>query len=271
MSNLFFYWIVAATSSVPLPPPFKPFPRRWMAQKSDQKSQLQNAGLTDMEDFFERTWQLFHAISLLRVLWPSWLQFIYLSQVVYTCSGLCPTTFLTNAWPNLKNDSREAWTCLTQNLPTSIVKKRLLGWSQEWLMSSWFVTVILKRYASYPLLTKLSLSKIIQVLMNGTCFFCAGFYCIPLSPQHTDDRWLIDPKTFQQRRSRRANAYPCYTEAPRSASFQPLPQWDMPSRHILVDRSGARLGRKWGESNSKHHIHSKPTSKSTISHLSWPS
>jgi len=85
-------------------------------------------------------------------------------------------------------------------------------------MSSWFVTVYPEKICLIPLLTKLSLSEIIQVLMNGTCFFCAGFYCIPLSPQHTDDRWLIDPKTVPT-----ANCPNKHTSTAQGKAGQPLP------------------------------------------------
>ena len=271
MSNLFLYWIVAATSSLPLPPPFKPFPRRWMAQKSDQKSQLQNAGLTDMaigfshaivstSRFFSQNGNILkdHDNFFLCCGYYGhgcrWLQYIHLSQVVYTCSGLCPTTFLTNAWPNLKKRFMGGLNLLHPNLANLHCQKKatwiITGMAHEFMVChrlSWKDMPHTPTNQAIPVRDHTSIDEwnaflLCRILLHSSV----------RSTQMTDGSLIQKPfqqhtaqtNTRQQRRARRANACPCYTEAPRSASFQPLPQWDMPSRHILVDRSGARLGRK---------------------------
>lgn len=74
---------------------------------------------------------------MLRVLW-SWLQYIHLSQVVYTCSGLCPTTFLTNAWPNLKKRFMGGLNLLHPNLANLHCQKKatwiITGMAHEFMV-----------------------------------------------------------------------------------------------------------------------------------------
>lgn len=191
---------------------------------------------------------------MLRVLW-SWLQYIHLSQVVYTCSGLYPTTFLTNAWPNLKKRFMGGLNLLHPNLANLHCQKKatwiITGMAHEFMVChrlSWKDMPHTPTNQAIPVRDHTSIDEwnVFLLCQDFTAFLC------PRSTQMTDGSLIQKPfqqqtaqtNTRQQRRARRANPCPCYTEAPRSASFQPLPQWDMPSRHILVDRSGARLGRK---------------------------
>ena len=290
MSNLFLYWIVAATSSLPLPPPFKPFPRRWMAQKSDQKSQLQNAGLTDMAigfshaivstsrffftkwKYFEGPWQFF---SMLRVLW-SWLQYIHLSQVVYTCSGLCPTTFLTNAWPNLKKRFMGGLNLLHPNLANLHCQKKatwiITGMAHEFMVChrlSWKDMPHTPTNQAIPVRDHTSIDEwnaflLCRILLHSS---------VPAAHRWQMAHWSKNRSNSTLPKQTHVNS--AGQGGPTLALVTPRRQDLHHSNHCRSETCQADiflwtgLARDWEGnrgSNSKHHIHSKPTSN-----LSWPS
>ena len=181
-----------------------------------------------------------------------------------------------------KNDSWEAWTCFTQILPTSIVKKRLLGSSQEWLMSSWFVTVYPEKICLIPLLTKLSLSEIIQVLMNGTCFLLCRILLHSSVP--AAHRWQM----AHWSKNRSNSTLPKQTHVDSAGQGGPTLTLVTPRGQDLHHSNHCRsetcqadiflwtgLARDWegngGKATANITSTQKPTSKSTISHVSLPS